>query len=131
MSRLPQIKRLVKEDFPGLDWTEKLFFPLNQFMQAVFEALDKRLTFVENAVCQANEFEFTENAITYPLSFTWNRQQAPTDVIVTKVLVFDASAPTAAVFAHWNYDGVNVNITKFYGIDATKQVKIRVLAIGN
>ena len=131
MSKLPQIRRLVREDFPEVTWIDKLLFPINQFFQATYDALDKQLTLVENGICQANSFYFKRNAVTMPLSFTWNGKKYPTDLIVTKVVFDDGTAPTAAVFAHWNFDGTNVNITEFYGIDTAKQVTIRVLAIGN
>lgn len=131
MARLPQIKRLSREDFPGLEWTGKLFPPINQFFQSVYEALDRNLTLIENSAAQAHEFDVIENNITYPLSFLWQRKRFPTDVFVTRVLSDDGSLPLASVGVVWSFDGTNVLVSKIFGLDGTKRYKIRVLAIGN
>jgi hypothetical protein len=49
MAQLPQIKRLLVEDFPDQqEWIGKLLIVLNDFMQATSNALDKNLTITDN-----------------------------------------------------------------------------------
>lgn len=132
MAKLPPIKKLVKEDFAQYPWAEKLLWPLNRFMEAVYSALDKHLTPNQNMIAQTLEIQFIENNITYPIPFAWDGAGvAPTDLIVTRVVSLDNTNPSAAVTAYWNYDGTTINVYKIFGLDGTKEYKIRMLAFNN
>lgn len=132
MARLPPIKKLIKEDFAQYPWAEKLLWPLNQFMEAVYSAMDKRLTPNENLTAQTLEIEIIENNITYPLSFAWTRPGVkPTDVWVTRIVSNDNTNPTSAPGVYWEFDGESINVKKLYGLDGAKQYKIRMLAMHN
>ena len=49
MAQLPQLKRLLIEDFPDQqEWISKLILPLNEFMQNVINALNRDLTLSDN-----------------------------------------------------------------------------------
>lgn len=127
MAKLPQFKRIVREDFKDQPWIEKLLQPLNRFMESVVSALNKQLTFKENMAAQVHEFDFTEDNITYPLKVAWGLKTLPTDMIVTRVVVADGSNPSAAVWPLWSYDGTSINVSKFYGLDASTRYKIRTI----
>lgn len=63
MGRLPEIKRILREDLKEApSWIEKLLTPLNSFFSVVYEALNKNITFKENIACNIKEMEFKTRA---------------------------------------------------------------------
>lgn len=63
MANLPKITRIRREDLPDAPgWIEKLLYPLNLFMEGVYQALNKNLTYAENLAAKVVEFEFTTPA---------------------------------------------------------------------
>lgn len=49
MAKLPAFKRLQREDFPDAPaWIDRLIYPVNRFFDSVYNALNKRLDFIDN-----------------------------------------------------------------------------------
>jgi hypothetical protein len=60
MAKLPTTKKILREDLkdaPG--WIDRLLSPLNSFMDSIYYALDKNITFTENIACTIKKVEFT------------------------------------------------------------------------
>lgn len=60
MAKLPTSKKVLREDLkdaPG--WIDRLLSPLNSFMESIYYALDKNLTYTENLACNVKTIEFT------------------------------------------------------------------------
>jgi hypothetical protein len=129
MAKLPRIRRFVQEDYPSQNkWIGRLFDPLNQFIDTVFTALNKGLTFRENMRCVVKTLEFVEGTGVYPLKFNWDlKGTGPTGLIIARV-VYNNTAPTETVGADWEFDGTSVSIKSFFGLTASEQYKITVIA---
>jgi len=61
MSKLPPIRRLRTDEFPSeyQDLTDKLVYGINQFFEPVYNALNKRLNFIDNFQALDVEVSFT------------------------------------------------------------------------
>lgn len=71
MARLPEIKRIQREDIAEADsWITKLLFPLNRFMETVYSALNKQLTLQENIRASIASID-VETASDYELNNTF------------------------------------------------------------
>lgn len=129
MAKLPRLKRFVTEDYPSQDeWIGKLFDPLNQLIDTVFDALNRGLTFSENVRSVVKTLEFTQGQSVYPIKFNWGlRGTGPTALLVARVL-YESAAPTASVGCNWSFDGSGISIDSFFGLTDGEKYKITVIA---
>lgn len=79
MSKIPQVKRLLVDEFPDQPWIEPLILSLNQFMDGVVANLNKGLTVQDNMSGIIREVELDGN---FPLKIAWNLPQKPKSVLV-------------------------------------------------
>lgn len=85
--KLPNLKRLVREDFPDApDWLGDLFDTINPFIESVYSGFNHQLTFGDNLGCQVATVEFTT-----PASYV-----AP-DAILSCAATLDVSSTTTSV----------------------------------
>lgn len=64
MAQLPTVKGIRREDL-GQDlpeWIENLLTPLSNFMESVYNAFNKNITFKENIACNLFTIEFTTSS---------------------------------------------------------------------
>lgn len=106
MAKLPSIRRLMKEDFQDApSWLDTLMVTLNQFMENVYGALNRSLTFVDNVRAQKKTFRITagaaasDNTYEFALENSWR----PEGLSLWKVTqIGGAYTPiTSAVFLSW------------------------------
>jgi len=70
MAKLPNISRLVTEDFPKeSSWIGKLLNPLNTFMVSIYNALNKQLTFNDNMLAMTTTVTVVSAATFEPVQF--------------------------------------------------------------
>ena len=132
MAALPPITAIKKEDFPKESWSEKLLWPLNRFMNSVYAALNKNLTFTENIRSQVKELNFIYSTDILPIKFAWTLANRPTDLWVSSVTPQGSAAdPTAAVWAQWTFDGSAVVVTKIFGLTADDRYTVRFIIASN
>jgi hypothetical protein len=132
MASLPPVNTIKTEDFPGEKWAEKLLWPINRFMQAIYGALNKNLTFHENMRAITKEVIFTNSAANLPIKFSWPLPVRPTDLWVTAVSpVGSSSNPTGAVWAQWTFDGTQVFVTQVTGLVADNKYNLRFVVASN
>ena len=63
MAKLPVINRILKEDLKEApSWIDKLLYPINTFIESVYNALNKNITFTDNIACQIKQISFTTQA---------------------------------------------------------------------
>lgn len=132
MAKLPPISRFLREDFPGQDWIDKLLWPLNQFMNTIYGAMNKNLTLNDNCACQIKTISVTSdgsgNAST---SFAWGLSAIPTDVWVSRVTTTSGSNPSGAVGILWEYDGTKISVGTIFGLANSSTYNIRIIAMAN
>lgn len=94
MAQLPTQKRINREDLKNAPaWVDALIGPLNSFMESIYSAINKNLTFGDNIQGQIRTIEFTTSS-TYTSSNTWTnmsfssglRAVKPKGVLVLQIL---------------------------------------------
>jgi hypothetical protein len=124
MSKLPQVKKLLVEDFlEQKDWISKLFQPLNLFMDGVLSILNRGLTIKENL--QADIKTVTLDRVPTeenPMNVQWGLKYAPVSVHIGNIAKerFSSFNLAAAVNIQWLYDGQKgLRITNIVGLTPT------------
>lgn len=73
MSQLPQIRRLLVEDFmEQKDWISKLFTPLNSFMEGTIGVLTKGVSLADNCTADLQTITIsTVPTVSVPIQLPW------------------------------------------------------------
>ena len=67
MSKLPSIKKILKEDIKDSPaWMDPVLYVINRFMEEVYGALNKDITFQDNIAASIKTITFTTKS-TYPV----------------------------------------------------------------
>jgi len=124
MSELPQIRRLLVEDFmEQKEWISKLFIPLNTFMDGTFTALNRGVTLRQNMaadlrVVTVNRVPTVADYIGVP----WTIPQKPISLHIGRIIRTDNTAVVlaSAVQVQWEYDSSKgLRLTNLIGITPT------------
>jgi hypothetical protein len=136
MAGVPQIKRLVAEDFPDFPGIEKLLQPLNTFMTEMSDAINAQLTFGQNILSDIRNLEIAMPSAgsAFPVKTSTLLKVKPIGVLVIKVVEqgFDTPTLTSAVYANWTYAENVITINDIFGLDTTsgKIYDVTILIIG-
>lgn len=139
MARLPLIRRISREDIQEApNWIERLLFPLNQFMETVYQALNKDLTFSENIRSQTAEVTF-ETSAAYDgtvANFTTVQLQRSLPARAQGILLLqiaeNASSPSpidGPVYVDWLDNNGVISINHVSGLNASTSYVMRLLII--
>lgn len=103
MAKIPQLQRLLAENFPNQAWIEPLIRNLNQFMDEVISGLNKELTIEDNMAAMIKVVEVDG---VYPLKLAWNLTRRPISTVVGNVELSDGTplTLTTAVQVQWSYN---------------------------
>jgi hypothetical protein len=124
MSEIPQIRRLLVEDFmEQKDWISKLFIPLNNFMDGTFTALNRGVTLRQNMaadlkIVTVNRVPTSADYIGIP----WTIPQKPISLHIGRIVRTDNTAVVLAnaVQVQWEYDSSKgLRLTNLIGITPT------------
>jgi hypothetical protein len=116
MAKLPSLKRIQSEDFPGqASWIGKLLYPLNVFMESISAALSNGLTVGENFDGQVKTVTVSE----VPVEWRWERKSKPLGLWTVSVVDKDGVAiPLCA--PTWEFTSAGtVKVTALSGITPT------------
>lgn len=135
MARVPDLKRLTKEDFPPeyRDLINKLAFPLNSHMEQVRSALNKNINF-ENLAQELKTLSFTTNSTGQPISQVAFRSELsnriqgiiPVRVIITSN---NTSFATQMPLISWTQNANIVTITNIGGLSPETSYQLVVLTL--
>ena len=136
MARLPVVKKILREDVKEApNWIERMLWPINQFFESVFNALDKRLTLVENVRAQIKEITFTTDA-SYPsvwenIEFPREIPAAPQGLFVMQILQDEDNHTPITTAGHADWLDLNGVITIFHisGLTAGETYTVRFLVV--
>jgi len=138
MARLPNQRRINREDVKNApSWIDNLITPINSFMESMYSAVNKNLTFQENFISQIRTITFTTSA-TYTASGTWVPVTFPSGLRGTRaqgVLVLQALNTTAdnftplkkAVTCDWLDNGETITLYFVSGLADSTSYTVRVL----
>ena len=121
MSRLPQLKRLVIEDFQEQkSWIQKLFLVLNPFMEALVQCLNQSLTIRDNFAGDILQVTFSYvPSYSKPLIVGWSQKSKPVSIHVGNCVRVDGANVTAftgTIGIMWNWTDKGLGITSITGI---------------
>lgn len=126
MAKLPQIKRLVTEDFMDQkSWISRLFMPLNTFMESVITAFNRNLTLTENLSADIKTVLFTTVPTgTSPVNVAWTLKHAPVAIMIGQISRLDAAAFTLTVAPaiQWSWTTSGLQITNLIGVTPSSAV---------
>lgn len=135
MAFLPTVKSIRREDIgpEAPDWVDNLLGPLTTFMEAIYSALNKQITFQENIACTIREFQFSTSsthttgdfeAITFPSGL----KTKPIGCMILQILnTSNASVIKQAVSLHWEDLSGTITIRYISGLDDSTKYSMRVL----
>jgi hypothetical protein len=118
MAQIPAISNLRTEDFPGQEkWISRLFFPLNQFLETVTNAINGNITHGDNIPCQTQQLLFVYGAITdFPKIFKWTLPVAPVEI---RVCSATENGTAIAMAVAWSYSAGTVTISQLLKLTST------------
>lgn len=135
MAFLPTVKSIRREDIgpEAPDWVDNLLAPLTTFMETIYSAFNKQITFQENIACTIREFQFNTDstytsgdftAITFPSGL----KTRPIGCYVMQILnTTDASVITNAVSLYWEDLSGTIKISYISGLNDSTKYSVRVL----
>lgn len=142
MAKLPNQKRILREDIQEApNWIVRLLTPLNSFMETVYYALNKDITFTENIACQIKTVDFsTPSNYTsaspktdgfVPLQFTHTLRNKPQGVMIMQLVEEENTGTviTSAVSLDWYEINGTVYISYITGLKDSTEYSIKLLVI--
>lgn len=137
MAKLPEIKRVQLEDFPGFPKSvTNLVYVLNLMLQSLVSSLNKNLTLKENIVSQEKELTFrTSSAYDgTPANFTEIKfasllPERAKHLIITQIIQEESihTPIQNSVRADWLDLNKTLTIYLITGLTASKNYKVRFL----
>ncbi len=129
--KLPNIKRILREDLGANvpNWTEGLIGPLNSFMEAVYQTLNKNVTFTENIASFIKELTIkTDGSAEFePMSFLNQIKTRPQSMQICQVYVKETFTPVASTGVAWNTDGTNLTVYEITGLGVSTTYIVRLV----
>lgn len=127
MSQIPQKIKLLTEDFPDQPWIEPLIRNLNQFMDEMVDAVDRKLTINDNFAGKLIEVELDGQ---FPKKLAWDLADKPKSVLVGNARRSDGTAFTLtdAIQVQWQYNaGGQLQIDRVVGISPSAATKYKLM----
>jgi hypothetical protein len=134
MGNLPTQKKILREDIKDAPpWAMKIVDTLNSFMESVYTALNKNITFTENTASFVKEVVYTTPS-TYPtmdnVSFMNTLKTRASGVLPLQI--YDRStytAPSGPCFIPWVETKGTIVLGPITGLAPDKTYVVRVLVI--
>ena len=132
--KLPSQKRILREDLKGApDWVNGIIGPVNSFMETVYQAMNKNITFKDNIASFIREFRVTTDATypTIPAVTTFNNELKTKSIGLSTIYAVDSSYNPAPgpVYCAWVEDNGIITISNITGLEPSKTYTIRVMVI--
>lgn len=131
--KLPTQKKVLREDVKGIaKEIGPLLDTLNSFMETVYQAFNRNLTFRENIAAQIKEISYVTPS-TYPAGVDEMRFISSLKTKATGVILMQAferstyEPPPGPVYVPWVEDNGDIVIGTITGLEASKTYTIRLL----
>lgn len=136
MSKLATYKRIITSDFEDDDKAliEQLAFPVNDGFNALYFAVDGRISLRDNILCTVKDVDVVVNAAGNPLGATsFNLDKTNVQVMGCQVIyaanqVNSAAYPTGQPFISFSQSGNSVIINNITGLQPNQRYKVRIVA---
>lgn len=132
--KLPTQKKILREDLkeaPG--WIGGIIDPINNFMESVYQALNKNITFTENISSFIKEIIY-KTPSTYPVmenvEFVNSLKTKAVGVFLMQAVEKTSYVPaTGPVYVPWVEDNGTIIISPIQGLQANMTYVIKLLVI--
>lgn len=130
--KLPQTKKILREDVKDAPaWINGILGPVNSFMENVYQALNRNITFQENVGCFVKDITYKTTS-TYPVeesfSFTNELKVKASGLWVMQAVEKGSYIPAPGpVYAPWVEDNGMIVLSPITGLEADKIYLIRLL----
>ena len=123
MTAIPQIRRLVAEDFPQQkSWIRPMFQILNLFMESIVTSINRKLTIRGNMAADMQSVTlYSAPSAANPFPLQWQLTETPASILIGGISGVTISA---AVSLQWSYDNKGLNITNLIGVTPTNTAPI-------
>ena len=132
--KLPTQKKIIREDVKGApEWIDAVITPINSFMESVYNALNRNITFNENIAAFEKEIIY-RTPTTYPVmdNVTFVNELRTRARGVMLMQVVDRATyepPVGPVYVPWIEDNKGIVIKPIQGLVADKTYQVRLLVI--
>lgn len=137
MSQLPPYRRIGLEDVKGApSWIQGLLTVLNNFMEVVYGALNRNLSFSENFRAEFKYFTLTAGATAdlNKFRFTPALKLKPSGVLLMQVTEVGGNyvvLTSPISIPSWRWESNQIIIESIAGLTNTKQYQVTVLVTYN
>ena len=129
MAQLPPFKQIRKEDFPeSPQWFAGVTYILNQFMNAVYLAFNRNISFRQNIDCQIFTYTFDATSPFTPIDITTTLKRKADGVLILQATNNTLRIPVNSTCS-WIVTNGGVSITDISNIDAGNQYTITFLIL--
>ncbi len=127
--KLPTSKKILREDLKGAPpWINPLIDVINSFMEAVYLALNRNISFGDNI--QSQIVTLTYKSGTTDTQFISNLRVRAQGLLVLQAVEKDTFEPAPGpVYVPWVESSGTVNLGLVTGLDANKTYILRLLLI--
>lgn len=130
--RLPTLKKILFEDLKGApDWVRPMIDVLNSFMETVYQALNRNITFPENVACFIKEITYKTPAGYPTMDPVYFQNELRTRATGVQVLqVYDKASytpPPGPIYVPWIETNQRIAIYPITGLEAEKTYIVRLL----
>jgi hypothetical protein len=136
MAKLPSVKSIRREDLPPdvPSWIDNLLGTLSIFMESVYSALNRDISFTENIACNIRDFvvstksNYTSGgweALTFPSGLRFK----PSGVLILQISDTDQSVITSPVSLDWQDLSGTIQIRYISGLANSKKYNVRLLVL--
>lgn len=128
--KIPSLKKILREDLKDApEWVNGILVPVNQFMEYIYQAMNRNISDSDNISCQIKELTYITPS-TYPtmdnVEFLSTLKVKATGVTLLQVVDKDTYLPpTSAVYVPWYENNGSIVILPITGLVASKIYTIR------
>jgi len=129
--KIPSLKRILREDLKEApSWIEGVIAPINSFMEYIYQAMNKNISYADNIACTIREFTYITPS-TYPtmdnVEFLTGLKVKATDARIMQILDKDTFMPVLnATSLPWYEDNGTIIISAIPGLTASKSYIVRI-----
>jgi hypothetical protein len=130
--KLPSLKKILIEDLKGApDWVRPMIDVLNSFMETVYQALNRNITFEENIGCFIKEITYKTPAAYPTMDPVYFQNDLRVRATGLQVLqVYDKSnytPPVGPIYVPWIEANGRIAVYPITGLVAEKTYIVRLL----
>lgn len=128
--RIPEFRQIVREDFPGVSWIDKLIRPINLALGQIVAGLRNGLTLAENMNAEVRTVDLSGTS--FPFKFTTAVRGKVVGLWVGKSseLVGRDEIPSPAGWVSWEQNGQSVTLKSADWFEAGKTYRLTLILVG-